>query len=129
MIIAIDPGREKCGLVVLNSSIQALEKKVISRVDLIPEVLNLIAKYRVETIVIGGGTASKSVQKELSRMEVRVNIIFVPERFSTLQARRLYWKENPPRGLKRFIPTSLLNPPHPIDDYAAQILGMRYLKG
>jgi RNase H-fold protein (predicted Holliday junction resolvase) len=129
MILAIDPGRGKCGLAVLDNSIQALEKKVVSRSELIPEVLNLVAKYRVETIVIGGGTASKSVQKELSRIDMRVNIIFVPERFSTLQARRLYWKENPPRGLLRFIPTSLRTPPHPIDDYAAQILGMRYLKG
>jgi len=129
MILAIDPGREKCGLAVLDNSAQVLEKKVFSRIELSFEIMTYVAKYRLDTIVVGSGTGAKSVQKDLSRMELRCNIIFTPERFSTLEARRRYWRENPPRGLLRFIPTTLLSPPGPVDDYAAVVLGERYLKG
>jgi len=129
MILAIDPGLQKCGLAVMDGESRVLEKKVIERVRLESEVVGLVAKYRMDTIVIGGGTAAKSVQRELSRIDLYCNIVFTDEKFSTLEARRKYWREHSLRGLLRFVPTSLLPPPGPIDDYAAVVLGERYLKG
>jgi len=125
MILAIDPGSLKCGLAVLDSGAKVLERKVIERAKLESEVSALAAKHRVDTIVIGGGTGAKSIQRELSGY----NLVFTGEKFSTLEARKRYWKNNPPRGLLRLIPTSLLPPPVPIDDYAAVVLGEGYLKG
>jgi RNase H-fold protein (predicted Holliday junction resolvase) len=129
MILAIDPGREKCGLAVMDQSAQLLEKKIAGRFELSGEVPRLMQKYRIETIVIGSGTASKGVHKDLLKMELNAHLVFIPEKNSTLQARKRYWKEHEPQGLLRFIPRALLNPPHPVDDYAALILGERYLKG
>jgi len=129
MILAIDPGLQKCGLAVMDAQSRVLEKKVVERVQLESYVVGLVAKYRMDTIVIGGGTAAKSVQRELSRIDLYCNIVFTDEKFSTLEARRKYWREHPLHGLLRFIPTSLLPPPGPIDDYAAVVLGERYLKG
>ncbi|MFA4967768.1 MAG: Holliday junction resolvase RuvX [Candidatus Margulisiibacteriota bacterium] len=129
MILAIDPGRDKCGLAVLDDSAVALEKKVIKRAETEAEVLAFIAKYRIETIVIGGGTEARGIEKLLLKLDLRLNIIFTKEDFSTLEARKKYWQENPPKGLLKLVPRSLLSPPVPIDDYAAVILGERYLKG
>lgn len=129
MILAIDPGREKCGLAVLDNSANVLEKKVFLRSELNYEVVSFLSKYQIQTIVIGSGTSSKSLEKELSRIDLRCSLVFAPEKFSTLEARRKYWHDNPPRGLLRLVPASLLSPPVPIDDYAAVILGERYLNG
>jgi hypothetical protein len=51
----------------------------------------------------------------------------VDEKNSTLEARPLYWQEYPRRGLLRLLPISLLAPPVAIDDFAAVVLGRRFL--
>ena len=127
MILAIDPGKMKCGLAVLDESGNVLERRVLSRGELANQVMLLIPKYRVFTIVIGRGAQGKSVEKELSRLELRVNLIFVSEKDTSWQARQRYWRENRPSGWRRIIPTSLRVPLVPIDDYAAVIIGERYL--
>ena len=129
MILAIDPGRDKCGLAVLDNSAVALEKKIVKRSEIENEVFAFVAKYLIDTIVIGGGTEAKAVQKAILKLDLKLNIVFTKEEFSTLEARKKYWIENPPKGLLRLLPKSLLSPPVPIDDYAAAILGERYLKG
>ena len=80
MILAIDPGKDKCGLAILDGSASNLEKKIVPRRDLAFEVLGFVAKYAIQTIVVGGSTTSRSVQKELMRMDIRASIVFVEER-------------------------------------------------
>jgi hypothetical protein len=79
-------------------------------------------------LIIGKSAFGKEIEKELSRMELRTNLIFVSEENSTLEAQERYWKDNKPKGLWRLVPTTLRVPPGPVDDYAAIILGERYLK-
>ena len=129
MILAIDPGREKCGTAVLDLSGRVLEKKIVKFEELVNEVTHLIAKYGIATLAVGSGTYSKNVQKEISKLELKANIIFVPEKYSTLEAKKRYFKENPARGFWRLLPASLRTPPQPIDDYAAVILAERFLSG
>lgn len=129
MILAVDPGREKCGLAVLDDSAKVLEKRICAAAQIADEVAGLILKYRIPTLVMGDSTGSSSIKKSISRLELSANLIFVPEKNSTFEARKRYFRENPPTGLRRFIPSSLLTPPVPIDDHAAVILGERYLKG
>jgi len=129
MIISIDPGSEKCGIAVLNTGGEILEKNILPR-ELFSTLLPFyLSKYGISTVVIGQGSFGRKLEKELLKLKLRANFVFISEKFSTLEARRRYWKENKPKGLLRFIPTSLLFPPAPIDDYAAVILGERYLKG
>lgn len=129
MILAIDPGTEKCGLAVLDSSARVLEKRIIARLEIGEEVSGLVLKYRIPTLVIGDSTGARSLKKTISRLDLNANLVFVPEKNSSWEARKRYFRENPPRGLFRLIPSSLLAPPAPLDDYAAVILGERYLKG
>lgn len=127
MILAIDPGKNKCGTAVLDESGNVLERKGLERHELSNLVLFFISKYRIATIVIGQSASGKEVERELLKLDLRTNLIFIPEKDSTRQARQRYWKENPPPGWLRFIPTSLRVPPVPVDDYAAVILAERYL--
>ena len=129
MILAVDPGKEKCGIAVLDPGGNVLERKILPRESTVAAVPAYIARYRISTIVVGRGSFGKEMEKELSRLDLRISVVFVSESFSTVEARKRYWRENRPKGWKRLIPTSLLSPPVPVDDYAAVILGERYLKG
>jgi RNase H-fold protein (predicted Holliday junction resolvase) len=128
MILAIDPGKEKCGIAVLDKSGKILENDIVPRLEVKATVYHYLSKHNTTSIVVGRSAFGKEVEKELSRLDIKANIIFVSEKYSTLEARKRYWKDNRPKGLWRLIPRSLQVPPVPVDDYAAVILGERYLK-
>ncbi|OGC13919.1 hypothetical protein A3J90_08295 [candidate division WOR-1 bacterium RIFOXYC2_FULL_37_10] len=127
-ILAVDPGTEKCGLAVLSDALKVLDKKIVDPDVLTREIISFASRYAVSKIVIGEGTGSKFIKKELSLVELPVDVVFIPEAFSTLDARKRYYNDNPPKLFFRILPVSLLVPPCPIDDYAAVVLGERYLK-
>jgi RNase H-fold protein (predicted Holliday junction resolvase) len=129
MILAIDPGKSKCGLAVLGPDAAVLEKRVVPRPQAPAAILELAAKYSLAVLVVGRSSFGKDLEKELTRLDLNASLVFISEKHSTTQARRRYWQENRPRGLWKMIPTSLRVPPAPVDDHAAVILGERYLKG
>ncbi|MEO6908119.1 MAG: resolvase, partial [Abditibacteriaceae bacterium] len=92
----------------------------------------LIEEWKITHIVYGESTGAKNIRQLLdeSQQENRntFTIHSVDEKNSTLEARPLYWLEYPRLGLMRFIPISLLSPPVPIDDFAAVVLGRRFLE-
>ena len=129
-ILAIDPGRDKCGLAVLNPEQGVLWHSVVGVPELFPISLQVTRQYGIRTIVLGNQTFSGEVRQIVQPLldQKRVaDIIFVDERGSTEMARTRYWREFPPSGWRRFIPRGLLVPPCAVDDLAAIILGERYL--
>jgi len=129
VIIAIDPGREKCGIAVVHQHNGVLTQKVIDTIDLNPIVQQLMAEYHTSKIVIGDRTSSREAKHNLEQIKIDgqpLAVIFIDEHHSTDQARRRYWEENPPQGFKRFIPVTMQVPPRPVDDYVAVILAERY---
>jgi len=129
MILSIDPGKDKCGLAVLDESGSVFERKLIARSAISEQVPLLASKYGISIIVIGKSSFGKMIEKELMKTEIKASFIFVPEYNSTREARTRYWRENKPRGWRRFLPAGLRTPPQPVDDYAAVILGERYING
>lgn len=127
-ILAIDPGKDKCGIAVLSNNKIVLERKVISRKSLSVEIMGILSRFEIDTIILGGGTGSKDINKELRKFIQEVKIVLFPEKFTTLDARKRYWKENPPKGLWKLIPVTLRLPPKPYDDYVATLLGERFLE-
>ncbi len=79
--------------------------------------------------MIGDGTGSGQVAKEIRAALPQLPLATVDERFTSEEARRLYWVENPPRGWRRLLPVSMQMPPEPYDDYVAVILAQRFLRG
>lgn len=126
MILAIDPGRMKCGLAFFSDQGKFVRREPISTNELLASFSLLIGKNEVIKAVIGSGAFGQKLSKQLKKIAPQLPIIFVSEKNSTWLARQLFWQLNPPRGWRRFIPRSLIFPPVPIDPYAAQIIGERY---
>ena len=129
-ILAIDPGRDKCGLAVLNHEQGVLWHSVVGVPELFSVSLQVTQQYGIRTVVLGNQTFSGEVRRMLQPLleqKLAQEIIYVDERSSTEMARARYWQAFPPSGWRRFIPRGLLVPPCAIDDFAAIILGERFL--
>ena len=125
--IAIDPGREKTGLAVLRQNGSVIWHGIRCSDVLQDEVAELLKRYGASFIVIGSGTSSAKKRKMLQQAFPAVELFTVNEYRTTDEARKLYFKCNPPRGLRRLIPKGMQVPPVPVDDYAAIIIGRKYL--
>lgn len=126
-ILAIDPGREKTGIAILKNS-DVLEHKIINSDELVQIIKSLLEKYIIKTIVMGNGTSSKKKYDLLKQEFIDRDIVLINEYRTTDEARKLYFQENPPKSWKKLIPLGMQVPPVPVDDYAAIVIGRKYLK-
>jgi RNase H-fold protein (predicted Holliday junction resolvase) len=129
VVLAIDPGREKCGLAVLAGDGTVLARRVVGAMELIAAAKDLAARYAPRVVVVGDRTASTDVRRALAEGLPGLPAEVVSETGTTLEARRLYFADHPPRRWRRLVPLSLQVPPEPYDDYAAVALGRRFLSG
>ncbi|MBM7622941.1 pre-16S rRNA-processing nuclease YqgF [Sporohalobacter salinus] len=126
MILGVDPGRDKCGLALMDEN-QIIEvQEVVATEQVIDRVEELASEYKVDNVVIGDGTSSSELINKLGCNNFEIHQ--VDETNSTLEARKLYWQENPPSGWRRLVPISFQTPPEAVDDYVAVILIRRFLK-
>ena len=139
IVCGIDPGREKVGialvsecelllsLLILRSDLQQTFEHIVGeRWALLPVMERGEGKLGpIQRVYLGNGTGSSSLQHETDFKHVPVQKI--DETGTTLQARTLYWRLHPPRGLWRLIPLALRVPPRPIDDLAAWAIALRGL--
>ena len=126
MIVAIDPGRDKCGVVVMSVDGNIEYQSVIETAALEKILTELSNKFELMTIVLGDGTTSKLAKRRILSVLPNITIEVVNERHTTEEARKLYWKKNPPSGWRRLLPTSMQVPPVPVDDIAAEVLANKY---
>ena len=130
-VVAIDPGRDKCGLAVVDRGRGALHRQVVPTEQLISIARELLSRYECRTIVLGdqtsSATARQSLQPLLDQKKID-DIIFIDEHGSSQTARSRYWQACPPTGWRSLIPRGLLIPPCAIDDFAAIILAERYFE-
>lgn len=127
VLLAIDPGRDKCGLAVAEGR-RILERRVVSTAELAAAVGQWVAAHHVERLVLGNRTGAEDVRRLLSSAFPNVPIVLVAEQDTTLEARRRYFRDHPPRGWRRLLPVSMQVPPRPYDDYAAVVIAERYLE-
>lgn len=126
-VLAIDPGRSKCGIAVVAHGTlpEVLYRAVVATDELCQVLSDLAGRFDPEVLVVGNGTTASVAARVAEATGIPVEI--VDERFTSIEARKRYFAEHPPRGLRRLIPVSLQTPPQPIDDYVATILAERYL--
>ena len=55
-IVGIDPGRDKCGVAVLNSSAEILFEEVIETAEFETILKKLIAQFNLRLAILGDGT-------------------------------------------------------------------------
>ena len=124
-VLAIDPGREKCGVAVLASDGRVLVQRVVTTAELDAAVGALIRVYE-PNVIMGNGTTSADAKKRVEALGVSVTL--VNEYRTTDAAKCAYWEAHPPRGWRRLMPRGMLVPPVPVDDFVAVILAHRFLE-
>ena len=120
IIVGIDPG-ENIGVALVNTQGKLLQKNIIS----LAECSDFTFPQNA-ILVLGDGTGSKLVQKTLQKRNLEP--ILIDETNTTLEARHLYFNDNPHKGLSRFLPRGLRLPPKYLDDYAAYAIALHYIK-
>ncbi len=136
VLIAVDPGREKCGVAVVapgsgatdKAQYRVLERSVVARGNVVAHLEEWLERFPGAILVLGDATASRALQSEIAAHWPQLVVEMQDERGSTLEARALYWREKPPRGWRKLWPLSLQMPPEALDDFAAVVLAQRFLE-
>lgn len=126
-VIAIDPGREKTGIALLTLQGDVLEHCIVATATLVDYIMAFNLQHDYKFIVMGNGTNSRYLAHVLAT-KLGHTISCINEYRTTDEARQLYFQMNPPTGWRSLIPKGMLVPPCPIDDYAAIIIGRRFLQ-
>ena len=128
LFISIDPGNNKCGLLLADIKSGNVIEAGISSLDKFSDIVSLWnQEYNVFKIVIGDGTNCKYIENQLKQKNI-FNLTYVNERGSTLRARFRYWEIWAPNYFIRWIPKEMLFPPENLDAVVALILLEDFLK-
>lgn len=125
IVMAVDPGRRKCGVAVVSPS-GVMERSIVPTDELEGAVEKMFGRHSPGALVVGGSTGSKEVIKRLKRI-LALSPRVVDERYTTERARKRYFIDNPPRGFWKLVPLGLQVPPVPYDDYAAVVMAEEFL--
>ncbi len=133
LLLAIDPGRAKCGLAVVRGPLApgaasvCLARRVVETARLTREVAALLALWpETERILLGNATHSATLRKALAAAVPSLPIALVDEHGTSARARLRYNQENPAPGWRRLLPATMRTPEVPYDDYAALLLAEDY---
>lgn len=144
VILGLDPGKDKFGWAYADEDGSLLASGVAPAAR-IGEIIDLLLAGNLEgvspftrenpggmdrleipaVVLLGNGTARKGLSDALASRNREYTLF--DETNTTREARPLYWRLHPPKGLARLLPESLRVPPRPIDDLAAWALVRRFL--
>jgi len=126
LILAIDPGREKIGVAILGLDGNVVFRAIMSFSELTSWYDKINSECKFFRVAVGDGTGKEQVVDFLEQRTIPYTL--VDERGSSEEARKLYFREHPPRGWRRLIPRSLLFPERSFDDWQAVVIGRRFLE-
>ncbi|NLE94060.1 MAG: RuvX/YqgF family protein [Dehalococcoidia bacterium] len=112
-------------MAVVSSTRGLLARRVEPAAALADSARRIMSTHAVTTIVVGDRTACVDTLCRL-REVTSVPVVTVDEHRSSMEGRERYLRENPGRGIARFLPPGLRSPDRPFDDYVAEVLATRY---
>ncbi len=124
-ILAIDPGRDKCGLAAVLPDGSVAARAIVPSAELAAAAAEWARRWPGCRILVGRGTGSRAARRQLAQLGLRAQP--APESGTTLRARSLYFQDHPPRGWRRCVPLGLQTPPVPVDDYAAVLIARDHI--
>ena len=105
-LISIDPGKCKCGLVLVDINKKKVDQAiVIDTESLSRHVKNLKSVEKISKVIIGNGTTSKENVEKLKF--IKNDLIVFEEKNTTYRAKKRYFELFPTRGLKMLFPKEL----------------------
>ena len=120
LVVAIDPGRSKCGLVLADCTRGHVLDALVMATEQTVELLNQWhQRMHLSSLVLGNGTSSSGLDQQLQHL---APIVRVNEAGTTLRARDRYWQIWPARGWRRLLPHGRRLPPCELDAIAALVL-------
>ena len=126
-LVSIDPGKNKCGLVLAEISEKKVYKAIILKSELVEDYLkNLNIFEDISKIIIGNGTSSKVIREKLDFF--KKEIITFEEKNTTYRAKGRYFELFPIRGLKFLIPREVFILNKNLDAISALIILEDYCK-
>ena len=126
-VIAIDPGRSKCGLVLAETSEKKVYKAIILKSEFLENyVRNLTTSEDISQIIIGNGTSSREIKEKLYFL--KKEIIFFEEKNTTYRAKARYFELFPISGLKFLMPREVFILNKNLDAISALIILEDYCK-
>jgi hypothetical protein len=131
VILALDPGERKIGWAAVRQDGSAVAQGVWPVAKWGEQMLAAPFISEISTLVVGDGTASVNIAAELSRLLPQCAIAVVGEKESTVEGWQLKRAEvcgRNPLCLLLFTLGQLFRST-PVDDYAARVLALRYLRG
>jgi RNase H-fold protein (predicted Holliday junction resolvase) len=128
-LLALDPGSDKVGTAVLDYQAREKEKTIVKIDQLIDHLREIFEHYQIAEIIIGNGTGAEKIIELLNKNFQESKISLVEEEFTTEEAQARYLKEKPMSNyeklLRKIVSWKLKKP---LDDYAALIIGEKYLE-
>ncbi|MGM0500529.1 MAG: Holliday junction resolvase RuvX [Bacillota bacterium] len=128
-LLALDPGSDKVGTAVLDYQAQEQEKTIVKIDELLDHLKEIFEIYQIEEIIIGNGTGAEKIIELIKNNFKNKKISLVEEEFTTEEAQARYLKEKPMSNyeklLRKVVSWKLKKP---LDDYAALIIGEKYLE-
>ena len=105
-VIAIDPGKCKCGLVMVDLNQKKVDRALVLDTEFLPKYLKTLNTLEnISKVLIGNGTTCKqNIEKLESIMQ---DLIIVEEKNTTFRAKKRYFELFPIRGLKKFLPKEI----------------------
>ena len=126
-LIAIDPGKYKCGLVLAEISEKKVYKAIILKSELLEDYIrNLNTLEDISKIIIGNGTTSREIRKKLAFL--KKEIVYFEEKNTTYRAKARYFEFFPISGLKFLIPREVFILNKNLDAISALIILEDYCK-
>ena len=126
-LISIDPGKCKCGLVLVDINKKKVDQAIVINTEFLPNyVKNLKSVENISKFIIGNGTTSK---QNIEKLEfIKNDLIVFEEKNTTYRAKERYFELFPIRGLKFFIPREIFILKKNLDAISALIILEDYCK-
>ena len=105
-VISIDPGKCKCGLVLVDLNQKKVDQALVLDTESLPKYFKTLNTLEnISKVLIGNGTTCK---QNIEKLEpIKQDLIIVEEKNTTFRAKKRYFELFPIRGLKKFLPKEI----------------------
>jgi len=102
-LISIDPGKCKCGLVLVDINKKKVDQAVVLNTEFLPNyVKTLKSVENISKVIIGNGTTSK---ENIEKLEfIKKDLIIFEEKNTTYRAKKRFFELFPITGFKILLP-------------------------
>ena len=125
--ISIDPGKCKCGLVLVDIDKKRVDQAIVLNTEFLPEYVKTLKNIEnISKVIMGNGTTSKENIEKLGF--IKKDLVIFEEENTTYRAKKRYFELFPISGLKFLLPKEFFIMNKNLDAVSALIIMEDYCK-